>query len=95
MKLQDSDREFVVQFVLLSGSLKAVARSYGVSYPTIRAMLDGVIDRLGVVLAGGAVDPMSEVLADLIERGELTTASARKVRECHRRQLTYERGDRS
>lgn len=86
-QLSDADREFVTRFVLCSGSLKAVAEAYGVSYPTIRAMLDDVMARLEALVAGKKVDPMSDLLGQLVDRGEITVPAARRVRKCHREQL--------
>ena len=39
--LSDEDLAFTRRFVLNSGSLKALATDYRVSYPTIRLRLDG------------------------------------------------------
>lgn len=78
--LAPEDLDLIVQLVLHSGSLKDLAASYSVSYPTIRVRLDRVIERLRAVLAGRGPDPVSELLADLIERGEITTGAARKLR---------------
>src|SRR5437764_15240957 len=86
VELDDADREFVLRLVLASGSLKELARLYGVSYPTIRVRLDRLIDRLQRILENRRVDPMSELLADLVERGELTVTSARAIQELHRKQ---------
>ncbi|HUT75065.1 MAG TPA: DUF2089 family protein [Armatimonadota bacterium] len=41
-----SDQEFILQFVMASGSLKEMARLLGVSYPTVRNRLDEIIGRL-------------------------------------------------
>ncbi len=40
------DRDFVLQFIKVSGSLKKMAKLLGVSYPTVRNRLDEIIDRL-------------------------------------------------
>jgi len=37
---------FIVEFVKSSGSLKDMARQLGVSYPTVRNMLDEIIEKL-------------------------------------------------
>jgi hypothetical protein len=84
-QLSDDDLEFVQRFVLASGSLKDLAAQYGVSYPTIRARLDKLLERLGALVAGRPRDPMAELLADLIGRGEIAPAAARSVLELHRR----------
>jgi hypothetical protein len=86
MELDDADKEFVLRLVLASGSLKELARLYGVSYPTLRVRLDRLIDRLQRILENRRVDPMSELLADLVERGELTVTSARAIQELHRKE---------
>ena len=44
--LDDEDVAFVKRFLLASGSLKEVARQYGVTYPTVRLRLDQKI-RIG------------------------------------------------
>jgi hypothetical protein len=85
--LSDDDLEFVQRFVLASGSLKDLAAEYGVSYPTIRARLDSLLERLRAVVAGQPRDPMAELLADLIGRGEVAPAAAKAVLELHRRSL--------
>jgi len=46
MFLPDEDLEFIMQFVLLSGSLKDMAKEMSISYPTIRNRLDGIISKI-------------------------------------------------
>lgn len=87
LALDDADLEFILRLVLASGSLKELARSYGVSYPTIRAKLDRLIERLRALVAGRPVDPMAERLAALVERGEVAPAAARGLLELHRREM--------
>ncbi len=89
LALDDADLEFVLRLVLASGSLKELAQSYGVSYPTIRAKLDRLIARLRAAVAGRPVDPMAERLAGLVERGEVTPAAARGLLELHRREVQH------
>jgi hypothetical protein len=86
-RLGREDLDIVCGLVLKSGSLKGLAESYGVSYPTIRARLDRVIARLEGILAGRPADPMSDLLASLIERGEITHAGARQIRDLYRQFL--------
>lgn len=73
-----------MRLILASGSLKELARVYGVSYPTIRARLDRVIERLRRLLDERPEDPFSGLLAGLVERGEMTVSAARSIREMHR-----------
>ena len=44
--LEDEDLAFIRRFVLASGSLKEVARQYGVTYPTVRLRLDRLSQRI-------------------------------------------------
>jgi hypothetical protein len=85
--LSNDDLEFVQRLVLASGSIKDVAAEYGVSYPTIRGRLDKLIDRLRALVAGRPPDPMADLLADLIARGELGASAARAVLNLHRNLL--------
>jgi hypothetical protein len=85
--LGEDDQEFIAQFVLASGSLKDLAAVYGVSYPTIRAKLDRVIVRLRQALDGRPIDPMAKLLANFVEKGELSTSLARSILDNHRRAL--------
>jgi hypothetical protein len=78
--------DLVAELVLQSGSLKDLAAAYGVSYPTIRARLDRVIGRLRAIKNGQPPDPLSDLLATLIERGEISPSVARAVRDVARRQ---------
>lgn len=88
LALEAEDQDFVMRFVLASGSLKEVARLYGVSYPTIRAKLDRLIERLKAISEDRPRDPMAELLADLVERGEITLAAARATLDLHRKLQT-------
>ncbi|MBL9032377.1 MAG: DUF2089 family protein [Phycisphaerae bacterium] len=84
VRLPREDLDLIVELVLKSGSLKDLASVYGVSYPTIRARLDRVIERLETLRAGRSLDPVSELLAGLVERGELTPSGARTIRDAIR-----------
>lgn len=84
-RLDAGDRDMIVEFVLQSGSLKALAKERGVSYPTIRQRLDGVIARLRAIVDDKPIDPLAQALAELVERGELTSRGARRLLEVARR----------
>ncbi|MCA9278007.1 MAG: DUF2089 family protein [Phycisphaeraceae bacterium] len=78
-RLSMEDLDFIIQFVLCSGSLKDLAKSYSVSYPTIRTRLDQLITRVRDALDGKQPDPLAELVAGLVQRGELSTSSARRI----------------
>lgn len=44
--LEEEDLVFIKKFVLYSGSLKKLAESYEVTYPTVRLRLDKLIDKI-------------------------------------------------
>lgn len=46
--LDEEERAFVRRFVLASGSLKELAQTYDVSYPTLRLRLDRLIEKIEV-----------------------------------------------
>jgi hypothetical protein len=79
--LPREDLDIIVELVLRSGSLKDLASAYGVTYPTIRLRLDRVIARLQAVVNGKGPEPLKELLASLVERGELSAGGARSVRD--------------
>ncbi len=83
-RLPREDLDLISELVLQSGSLKGLGESYGVSYPTIRARLDRTIERLREIVEGAAPDPVSSLLATLVERGELTPSGARRLRDAFR-----------
>ncbi len=44
--LEEEDVVFIKKFILSSGSLKKIAESYGVTYPTVRLRLDKLIEKI-------------------------------------------------
>jgi len=46
LKLPFEDQDFILQFLLTSGSLKKMAVKMGVSYPTVRNRLDDIIETI-------------------------------------------------
>jgi len=85
--LDEEDLDFIVQFVLASGSLKEMAQLHQVSYPTIRATLDRVIANLRQSLDVSPPDPMTNLLANLVERGEIKVGAAKQIRTIDREAL--------
>ena len=46
VNLEDEDVKFIKNFILSSGSLKEIAKKYGVTYPTVRLRLDRLIQSI-------------------------------------------------
>lgn len=77
--LSGEDLEFLRRFLLASGSLKALAQEYGVSYPTIRLRLDRVIERVRSSTALQDLDPMTRKIRGLVAEGSLDPAVGRQL----------------
>ncbi|MCD7924518.1 MAG: DUF2089 domain-containing protein [Bacteroides sp.] len=45
-QLSEKEQRFILDFVKTSGSLKDMAKNMGVSYPTVRNVLDDLIEEL-------------------------------------------------
>ena len=63
VNLEDEDVVFIKKFLLASGSLKEVARQYGVTYPTVRLRLDRLIQKIKI-----SEDASNEPFIALIKR---------------------------
>ncbi|PAQ16389.1 hypothetical protein CD798_01995 [Bacillaceae bacterium SAOS 7] len=56
LALDKENVEFIRKFILNSGSLKEMAKDYGVSYPTVRAKLDSLIKKIELHSKEGDVE---------------------------------------
>ena len=83
-RLPREDLDLIAELVLKSGSLKDLAAAYGVSYPTIRSRLDKLIARLAAAINHQPPDPLTELVARLVERGELSPSGARAIKQTAR-----------
>ena len=45
-RLDEREQAFIVDFVKSSGSMKEMAKNRGISYPTVRNLLDDLIEKL-------------------------------------------------
>ncbi len=93
LSLGDEDLDLVLKLTLASGSLKELAEQYRVSYPTIRIRLDRLLERLRAAVNARPVDPMADLLATMVEKGEMTPRSARAVLEMYRKRLDSRKED--
>lgn len=72
--LPPEDLEFIRQFVLQSGSLKALAEMYRISYPTIRQRLDRLIARLQTSEKLADTDPLTRKIRGFVADGSIDPA---------------------
>jgi hypothetical protein len=82
--LTDEDLMFVKRLILASGSLKEVAATYQISYPTVRLRLDRLIEKIKVV---DSVEPMSRferTLRAAYADGKLDATTLKSLLSAHR-----------
>jgi len=77
--LSREDLEFVELFVQSRGSIKEMEKALGVSYPTVRGILDSVIGKLGYVVDRGVAPDKRKQILDQLEKGELSVGEATKL----------------
>ena len=82
--LEDEDYQFLKRFLLASGSLKELAESYGVSYPTIRQRLDRLLERVKALDVDPPGDAFEAKVRTLVADGELPTNMAKELLRAHR-----------
>ena len=83
--LQDEDYQFIKRFLLASGSLKELAATYEVSYPTIRLRLDRLLERIRMLDETPPSDDFDARIRVLVADGELSTSLAQDLLRIHNR----------
>jgi len=91
-RLEEEDLMFIKRFVLASGSLKALAQAYGVSYPTVRLRLDRLIERIRIFDSDTDQDDFERVVRAQFAEGRIDQRTLRVLLEAHRRAME-ERND--
>ena len=87
-ELNEEDLHFLQRFLLVSGSLKALAQHYGVSYPTVRARLDRLIAKAKAADDPSLTDPFRRQLQLFLADGRLEAEVARELLAAYRRSVT-------
>lgn len=85
--LDEEDWQFLRRFLLGSGSLKALAEEYGVSYPTVRGRLDRLIAKVKAAEDARPADPFERRLRLLVADARLPATLARDLLDAHRESL--------
>lgn len=85
--LEDEDLAFIKRFVLASGSLKEMARVYGISYPTVRLRLDRLIEKIKILDAQSIEDPFERLLRLKHAEGRLDMQTLKQLLAAHRREV--------
>lgn len=74
--LDEEDLGFIRKFVLSSGSLKEMAKLYGVTYPTVRLRLDRLIQKIRLG-ENAAADPYVTLVKRLAMNDKLDFDTAK------------------
>ena len=82
--LDDEDQALLKRFLLASGSLKAMAEEYGVSYPTVRARLDRLIAKIRAADDAKAAGPFERKLRILVADAKVSATVARALLQAHK-----------
>jgi len=82
--LSDEDLAFLKRFVLASGSLKALAADYGISYPTVRLRLNRLIEKIKVLSDEGIRSEFERVARARYADGKLDMETLQALLKAHR-----------
>lgn len=84
--LNEEDLAFIRRLVLASGSLKAVAKEYGISYPTVRLRLDRLIAKIRVAEIESGMSEFERTLRAAFADGKLDRETMKQLLETHRKE---------
>lgn len=77
--LSKKDLEFAELFIRLRGNIKEVEKHLGVSYPTVRSMLDQVIERMGYPVRDDIDKKRRMEIIDQLEKGSISAEKAAQL----------------
>jgi hypothetical protein len=85
--LTDEDRGFIKRLVLASGSLKALAAEYGISYPTVRLRLDRLIQRIQIFDSEKITSDFEKILRAQYADGKIDLATLKVLLAAHKQEV--------
>ena len=83
--MSDEELLFLKRFLLNSGSLKGLAAEYGITYPTVRARLDRLIEKVASTDLPEGEDAFERLLELLVNQGVMVQGTARTLQHAHKR----------
>lgn len=81
--LEETDLNFIKRFVLVSGSLKELAKHYGITYPTMRLRLNKLIERITAQDAQQETTAFKAYVKSLALDGRIDIKAAKELLELH------------
>ncbi len=85
--LGDEDLAFIKRFILASGSLKEVAGTYGISYPTVRLRLNRLIDTIRILDSREVTGEFERKLRLLYVEGKIDMETLKILLVEHNREM--------
>lgn len=85
--LSDEDVTFIKRFVLASGSLKDLAKAYGITYPTVRLRLDRLIEKIRILDSQEIVSEFERTLRARYAEGKLDMETLKVLLAAHQDEL--------
>jgi hypothetical protein len=86
-QLSDEDASFIKRFVLASGSLKDLAKAYGISYPTVRLRLDRLIEKIKVLDSQEIISEFERKLRARYAEGKIDMETLNALLTAHQKEL--------
>lgn len=87
VQLSDEDASFIKRFVLASGSLKELAKAYGISYPTVRLRLDRLIEKVKVLDSAEIDSEFERTLRAQHAEGKISLDTLKVLLAAHQKEL--------
>lgn len=75
-KLNDEERYFAEVFIKNRGNIKEIEKELGVSYPTVRKLLDQVIVSLGYTTKVNNNNDQKNIILDKLSKGDISSQEA-------------------
>ena len=86
-ELSEEDFTFIKRFILASGSLKEIAKQYGITYPTVRIRLDRLIEKIKVLDREDISDEFERILRARYAEGRVDKSSFKALLSAHRKEI--------
>lgn len=91
VQLSEEDASFIKRFVLASGSLKDLAKAYGITYPTVRLRLDRLIEKIKVLDDQEIVSEFERTLRARYAEGKIDMETLKALLAAHQDEIDNQR----
>lgn len=85
--LTEEDIGFIKRFILASGSLKELARTYDISYPTVRLRLDRLIEKIRVFDAYEKASEFERLIRSFYAEGKIDIVTFKTLLETYKKEM--------